>query len=426
MVLPTLFLGFVATALGTPLAKSTATTAESLGENTNLPSEPVQLEDVGTQWALAKSTATAAVHPFRIDLAKGLPHLESLVKNTNLPSEPLYPDAGEDFGVELDFLRDLKTQWLEGYNWTEQEAELNQLAQYTTTIGKQTVHFVHEKSDDKDAIPLLLIHGWPGSIQEFLPVIKPLTQPWTSPSGKKVSYNVVVPTLPGFLFSSAPPQNWTNYALHATDWGADIGYRMYESLNTTVRAAHFVFFQFQPPSPKEIVDKNITLSKVQKIALEHTMAWLATGQSYFMEQTYKPNDIGLALYDNPVGQLAWIGGIIKLWSDPRAGTGPSKLSHTAILTTVSLYYLTQTFQSAAWQYARNAGSFRTKYTKAPTDAPMLYSLFPYNILMFPEEYVAKLGNLVSYKEHDFGGHFPGLDNPPALIEDIREMGLYFK
>jgi hypothetical protein len=136
MVLPTLFLGFVATALGTPLAKSTATTAESLGENTNLSSEPLypgagedfgmQLEDVGTQWALDKSTATAAVHPFRIDLAKGLPHLESLVKNTNLPSEPLYPDAGEDFGVELDFLRDLKTQWLEGYNWTEQEAELNQ------------------------------------------------------------------------------------------------------------------------------------------------------------------------------------------------------------------------------------------------------------------------------------------------------------
>jgi hypothetical protein len=86
----------------------------------------VQLEDVGMQWALAKSTATAAVHPFRIDLAKGLPHLESLGKNTNLPSEPLYPDAGEDFGVQLDFLRDLKTQWLEGYNWTEQEAELNQ------------------------------------------------------------------------------------------------------------------------------------------------------------------------------------------------------------------------------------------------------------------------------------------------------------
>ncbi|KAJ7356781.1 Alpha/Beta hydrolase protein [Mycena albidolilacea] len=451
MVLPTLFLGFVATALGTPLAKFTATTAESLGENTNLPSEPlypgagedfcVQLEDVGTQRALAKSTATAAVHPFRIDLAKGLPHLESLVKNTNLPSEPLYPDAGEDFGVQLNFLRDLKTQWVEGYNWTEEEAELNQLAQYTTTIGKQTVHFVHEKSDDKDAIPLLLIHGWPGSIQEFLPVIKPLTQSWTGPSGKKVSWTNVET---GHLFDTLMTDvlGYSKYALHATDWVSLVTFLQdffwltnnpgcrhrlpHVRVNATVRAAHFVFFQFQPPSPKEIADKNITLSKVQKIALEHTMAWLTTGQGYFMEQTYKPNDIGLALYDNPVGQLAWIGGITKLWSDPRAGTAPSKLTHTAILTSVSLYYLTQTFQSAAWQYARNAGSFRTKYVKPPTDAPMLYSLFAYNILMFPEDYVAKLGNLVSYKEHDFGGHFPGLDNPSALIEDIREMGLYFK
>ncbi|KAJ7789451.1 Alpha/Beta hydrolase protein, partial [Mycena olivaceomarginata] len=309
----------------------------------------------------------------------------------------------------------------------------------------QTVHFVHEKSDDEDAIPRLsmLIHGWPdfsGSVQEFLPVIKPLTQSWTSPTGKNVSYN----SLPGFLFSSAPPQNWSEvetghlfntlmtdalgyskYALHGTDWGSVIGYHMYESFNTTVRAAHFVFLPFRPPSPQE----NLTLSDVQKIALQRTVDWLMTGQSYFQEQTFKPNDIGLALYDNPVGQLAWIGGTTKLWSDPRAGTSPSALTHTAILTSVSLYYLTGSFQSSVWQYARNAlGAFRTEYTKPPTDAPMLYSIYAYNILLWPQEYVEKVGNLVSYKEHDFGGHFAGLDNPPALIEDIREMwkGLYFK
>ncbi|KAJ7795688.1 Alpha/Beta hydrolase protein [Mycena olivaceomarginata] len=380
---------------------------------------------------VATVTATAAVQPFRIDLAKGLPHLEALVKNTNLPSEPLYPGAGEDFGVQLDFLRDLKTQWVEGYDWTEQEAELNQLAQYTTTIGNQTVHFVHEKSDDEDAIPLLLIHGWPGSIQEFLPVIKPLTQSWTSPTGKNVSYNVVVPSLPGFLFSSLPPQNWTNletarlFNTLMTD-GSDIGYYMYESFNTTVCTAHFVFLPFQPPSPQEIADKNITLSDVQKIALQRTVDWLTTDQGYFQDQTFKPNDIGLALYDNPVGQLAWIGGGIKLWSDPRAGTGPSALTHTAILTSVSLYYLTGSFQSSVWQYARNAGAARTEYIKPPTDAPMLYSIYAYNVAFWPQEYVEKVGNLVSYKEHDFGGHFAGLDNPPALIEDIREMGLYFK
>ncbi|KAJ7922793.1 Alpha/Beta hydrolase protein [Mycena leptocephala] len=361
------------------------------------------------------------------------------------PLEPLYPDAGIDSGIQLDFLRDLQTQWIQGYNWAEQEGELNQLAQYTTTIGNQTVHFVHEKSPDKDAIPLLLLHGWPGSIQEFLPVIKPLTQRWTSPTGKAVSYNVIVSSLPGFLFSSPPPQNWTNaetaalfntlmtdvlgyskYALHATDWGAGIGYHLYESYNATVRAAHFVFLPFVPPLPQDIADNNITLSDTAKVTLQRTVDWLTTGQGYFQEQTFKPNDIGLALYDNPVGQLAWIGSDMKLWSDPRAGTGPSALTNTAILTATSLYYLTGSFQSSVWEYARNPGAFSSEYTKPPTDAPMFFSLFKYNILLWPREYVAKVGNLVWYKEHDFGGHFAGLDNPPALIEDLREMGLSFQ
>ncbi|KAJ7451135.1 Alpha/Beta hydrolase protein [Mycena latifolia] len=394
------------------------------------------------------TTAAASnytTHPFRIDLSKGIPHLEALVKNTRLPEKPLYPGAGSEFGVQLDFLRNLTAQWVGGYDWAQQEAELNQFAQYTTTIGGQTVHFVHEKSHDKDAIPLLLLHGWPGSFQEFLPIIKPLTHSWTSTRGENVSYNVIVPSLPGFLFSSPPPQNWTNadtawlfntlmvdvlgypkYALHATDWGADVGYDLYKSYNASVRAAHFVFLPFNPPSPQDIADNNITLSEIAKVTLQRTVDWTTTGNAYFMEQTFKPNDIGLALYDNPVGQLAWIGGLIKLWSDPNAGTGPSALTHTAILTATSLYYLTQSFQSAAWIYAQNAGAFSLVYSKPATDAPMFFSLFEYNILFWPREYAEKVGNLVWYKEHDRGGHFAGIDNPPALLEDLREMGVYLK
>ncbi|KAF7367435.1 Epoxide hydrolase domain protein [Mycena sanguinolenta] len=386
------------------------------------------------------------VQPFKIDLSSGLPHLQALIQHTNIPTEAeaLYPEAGLEFGMTLDLLRDLKTQWSDDFDWAQQEAELNQVAQFTTTIGDQTLHFVHEKSSAEDAIPLLLIHGWPGSIQEFVPVIKPLTQPWTSPSGKTISFDVVVPSLPGFLFSSAPPKNWTNvqtgalfntlmtevlgypqYTMHATDWGADIGYRMYESFNETVRAALFVWYQFLPPTPQDIADNNIVLNDIEKVTLQRSMDWLTIDQGYFQEQTFKPNDIGLALLDNPIGQLAYLGSIITRWSDPRAGTGPSVLTNSTILTAVSLYYLTGTFQSAVWQYARNAGSFRTNYTQAPTDAPMFFSLFEYNIGFWPKQYVAKLGNLISYKEHDFGGHFAGLDNPAAFIEDIREMGVYY-
>ncbi|KAJ6551744.1 Alpha/Beta hydrolase protein [Mycena capillaripes] len=384
------------------------------------------------------------LRPFKIDLSRENLRLKSLVKNTRLPTKALYSEAEPEKGIGLDVLRELKNDWLTKFDWETQQAELNQLTQFTAVIEGHTVHFVHEKSKSPDAIPVILLHGWPGSFQEFLPVIKPLTQLSTSATGKNVSFNVVVPSLPGFLFSSAPPANWTvddtarlfnilmtevlgysNYAVHSTDWGAAVGYSLYDSFNTTVHAAHFVFIPFSPPSAQEMAENSITLSDVQKVTEQLYIELTTSGMGYFIEQTTKPNDIGLALYDSPVGQLAWIGTIFKHYSDPRAGTPPSVLNNTAILTSVSLYYLTQSFLSSVWLYAQNANLFRTAYTKAVTDAPLLFSMYEYNPGLWPEEYVARVGNLVSYKIHDFGGHFAGLDNPPALIDDIRDIGLYF-
>ncbi|KAJ7356823.1 Alpha/Beta hydrolase protein [Mycena albidolilacea] len=381
--------------------------------------------------------------PFKIDLTGGIPRLKSLVNSTRLPAMAIYPDAGTDKGIELETLRELRTEWATTFDWEVQQAELNQLEHFTAVIEGQTVHFVHEKSKAVDAIPVILLHGWPGSFQEFLPVIEPLTQPSVSATGKTVSFNVVVPSLPGFVFSSAPPANWTvddtarifntlmtevlgysTYAVHGTDWGSSVAYSLYSSFNTTVRAAHFIFLPFFPPAAQDIAENNITLSDIQKVTEKRSIDWNMTGNGYYIEQTTKPNDIGLALYDSPVGQLAWIGGKFKLWSDPRAGTPPSVLNNTAILTSVSLYYLTETFLSSVWIYAQNHNFFKTVYTNAPTDAPLLFSQYEYNVALWPEEYVAKVGNLVSYKVYDFGGHFPGLDNPPSVIEDIRDMAKY--
>ncbi|KAJ7792316.1 Alpha/Beta hydrolase protein [Mycena olivaceomarginata] len=336
-------------------------------------------------------------------------------------------------------------RWLTNFDWKVQQTELNNFSHFTALIEGQSVHFVHQKSEDPNAIPLILLHGWPGSFHEFLPVINPLTESSTSASGKTVSYNVVVPSLPGFVFSSAPPANWTvddtarifntlmtdvlgysTYAVHGTDWGSVVAYSLYSSFNTTVRAAHFVFLPFLPPSAEDIAASNITLSDIQKVTEHRVIEFNAIGNGYLIEQRTKPNDIGLALYDNPVGQLAWIAGKIKLWSDPRAGTSPSVLDNTAILTSVSLYCLTDSFLSSVWIYAQNADALKTVYTKAPTDAPLLFSQYEYNVGLWPEEYVAKIGNLVSYNVHDFGGHFPGLDNPPTLIDDLRDIGLYFE
>ncbi|KAJ7094243.1 Alpha/Beta hydrolase protein [Mycena crocata] len=400
--------------------------------------------------AFAVATVRSAVDdkfnlkPFSVNLGDGIPRLKALVRDTRLPAKPLYPSVGQEKGIELDVLACLRSEWLQNFDWEAQEAQLNEFNHNTAEIEGQTVHFIHETSADSDAIPLILIHGWPGSFQEFLPVIQPLTQSWTSTTGERVSYNVVAPSLPGFVFSSPPPLNWTvddtarifntlmtevlgysTYAVHSTDWGSAVGYSLYSSFNTTVRASHFVWINFVPPTTEQLAKNNITLSAAQNVTQQRSTDWETIGKGYLNEQATKPNDIGLALYDSPVGQLAWMGAQFKLWSDPRAGTPPSVLTNIAILTSVSLYYLTDSFLSALWIYAQNPDGFPEEYTKAPTDAPMLFSQFEYNIGFWPEEYAGRVGNLVSYRFHNFGGHFAGLDNPPALIADIREMGVHF-
>ncbi|KAJ6588195.1 epoxide hydrolase N terminus-domain-containing protein [Mycena capillaripes] len=235
----------------------------------------------------------------------------------------LYPDDGSgEKGIELDVLRELQTEWVTTFDWEAQQAKLNQFKHFTAVIENQTVHFIHGKSIDPDAIPVILLHGWP------------------------------IPA--------------------------------------------------DPTAAQDLAVNNVTLSDIQKVTQRRNIEWNTTGLCYFLEQTTKPNDIGLALYDNPVGQLGWIDAKFKLYLDPRAGTPPSVLDNTAILTSVSL--------------STTSPSLRTVYTRAPTDAPLLFSQYEYNIGLWPEEYVAKVGNLVSYKVHDFGGHFAGLDNPPALVE----------
>ncbi|KAK0619597.1 Alpha/Beta hydrolase protein [Immersiella caudata] len=382
------------------------------------------------------------VTTFKVNLSDETPRMLKLIKESKLPDEPEYPGIGSTFGIDLDVLKGLKQQWLHDFDWNKQQDEINKYNHFTTKIENLDIHFIHHKSSSPDAIPLLLLHGWPGSFLEFLPLINPLTSPknTTSPS-----FHIIIPSLPGFAFSSAPPANWTNadtarifntlmtsilgyekYAIHATDWGADVGYSLYGNYNTTVRAGHFAFIPFFPLNGAQLAEEGVVLeSELERFELEMAEEWRRTGNGYFILQSTKPNTIGLALSDNPVGQLAWIGEKMIDWSDPRAGSGPSVLDRRELLTGVSLFYLTKSFVSSTFIYAQNPNGFKDEYTKAATDAPLLFSAFKYNVGFWPPAKVAQVGNLVSYRNHDFGGHFPGLDNPAALVEDLREITTYW-
>ncbi|CAK5282639.1 unnamed protein product [Mycena citricolor] len=389
------------------------------------------------------SAAHSSYHlkPFHINLGQGVPHLKALLNEIRLPNAPLYPGSSPTYGVDLADLKSWKKTWLGTYDWDKEEAAMNRFNHFTAHIEGLDIHFVHQKSQVPGAIPVLLLHGWPGSFYEFEPVILPLTQPFTNANGSTIAFDVIAPSLPGFVFSSAPPFNWTvddtgrvfdtlmtkvlgyeNYTVHGTDWGSPVAYSMYSHFNATVSAANFVFLPFFPPTPAEVAAANVTLSPVEQVTQARAAEWSSTGNGYYLEQTFKPNDIGLALYDNPLGQLAWIGGKIKLWSDPRAGQSPSVLNATAILNLVSLYYLTASIESSVWHYALNLHGFSGVYTKAPTSAPMFFTQYQYNVGFWPKEWAAKVGNLVSYKGRE---HFT-LDNPPQFIADIREMGFFLQ
>ncbi|KAL4887549.1 alpha/beta-hydrolase [Aspergillus karnatakaensis] len=386
------------------------------------------------------------VKPFHIDLSSNVPRMLDQVRRTKLPDEPVYVNTGTAQGITLKDLKSFQKEWLTSFDWGHEQHKLNKFNHYTAQIDGLTVHFIHQKSKSPDAIPLLLLHGWPGSFLEFVPIINELTEASTTAAGKKVSFDVIVPSLPGYAFSSVPPIDWVNadtarlfntlvtevlgystYATFGTDWGAGVAYSLYDQFNTTVRAAHLAFLPFFPLTTEQLAAENITLSsELEEFEQANTEEWTNSGTGYFVEQTTKPNTIGLALHDNPVGQLAWIGEKFLNWSDPNAGQAPSVNTHNEILRSVSLYYLTKSFATSVLTYAQNPAGFATVYTKAKTDAPLLFSAFKYNVGFWPPAVVAKAGNLVSYHNHESGGHFPGIDNPPALLADLREIATFWK
>ncbi|KAJ8129684.1 hypothetical protein O1611_g3946 [Lasiodiplodia mahajangana] len=373
--------------------------------------------------AHAAPTQEFQVKPLEINLSDRVPHMLDLIKNTRLPSNELaaaVESVNETIstGISIQTLKSLKEEWITSFDWDEEQASINKLHHYTVNIEGIDVHFVHEVSRNPNAIPIILLHGWPGSFLEFTRLIDLLVP--KNGTASTTTFDVVIPSLPGFGFSSPTPRKdwdghdtarvfntlmtqalgYPRYAVHGTDWGSTVGYSMYDQFNTTVRALHLNFLPFLPPSPADIAARNITVSPGEAVTERRSADWASAGNGYFIEQTTKPNDIGLALYDNPIG------------SDPRQGTGPSLLTHNEILLGVSLYYLTD-----SQSYYPDA--------KAQNDAPLLYTNFKYNIGFWPKEYVAAVGNLVSYKFRDFGGHFPGLDNPTGLAYDIKDIGKYW-
>ncbi|PKK44349.1 hypothetical protein CI102_10297 [Trichoderma harzianum] len=234
-----------------------------------------------------------------------------LVKATHLPSTELQtakmgPNNTLLTGMPLAILQQLQIEWITSFDWEKEQNSINKYHQFIAKIDGQDIHFVHEKSEDPNAIPIILLHGWPGSFLEMLPLVDLLVRDNSATTSKHTSFSVVIPSLPGFALSSPAPDSWTTsdtanifnklmtevlgyktYAVHRTDWGCVVGYDLYDRFNKTVRAIHLSFLPFTPLDTEQLAAANITLSPREVVQENRYLEWASTGNAYFSEQATK-------------------------------------------------------------------------------------------------------------------------------------------
>jgi epoxide hydrolase len=378
-----------------------------------------------------------AIRPFRVDIPQAdLDDLRERLHRTRWPDE--LPGVGWSRGVPLGYLQGLAAYWADGYDWRKQEARLNEHPQFTTTIDGANVHFLHVRSPEPDALPLLLTHGWPGSVVEFLNIIGPLTDPRAHGGDPADAFHLVIPSIPGYGLSGPTRQaGWTTgrvarawaelmarlgygrYGAQGGDWGAFVTPELGRVdadhvVGVHVNAATFGFMPFGPVDPDELA----TFTDAEKARMERLGSSTGgPGNGYFEIQATRPQTIAYALTDSPVGQLAWIVEKFKEWTHA-ADVPEDAVDRDQLLTNVMLYWLTGTANSSARFYYENmhdTGSWGQPPATTPT-----------GVAVFAEDYAIRryaeaANNIVHWTEFDRGGHFAAMEAPDLLVGDLREF-----
>ncbi len=366
------------------------------------------------------------IKPFRIDIPQAdLDDLNDRLRGTRWPKE--LPGIGWERGTDISYLKGLADYWLNEYDWRAQEAALNAYPQFTTEIEGENLHFMHIKSPVNDAFPLLLLHGWPGSIVEFTKVIGPLTE---------AGFELVIPSLPGFgLSGPVKSLGWhtgrvadamkelmsrlgfERYGVQGGDWGAviapELGARDADHIvGVHVNAASVGFIPFGP------VDDEVTakLSEAEKARLAKLGWFMEEGNGYFQLMGTRPQSLAFGLADSPIGQLAWIAEKFKEWTNASSETPEDAVGRDHLLTNVMLYWLTDTANSSSQIYYENMHS-----GEWPRQSPV-----PTGVAVFAEDVsqrfaAEQLYNIVHWSEFDAGGHFAALETPDLLVEDVKKF-----
>jgi pimeloyl-ACP methyl ester carboxylesterase len=379
------------------------------------------------------------IRPFRVDMPdEAIADLRRRIAATRWPSKELVADRSQ--GVQLATIQELARYWATEYDWRACEAEMNALPQFTTEIDGVDIHFIHVKSEHAGALPLIITHGWPGSVIELLGVIDPLTDPTAHGGSAEDAFDLVVPSMPGFGFSGAPAEAGWDPGRIAHAWAElmrRLGYARYVAQGGDQGA--WVTDQMGRQAPEGLAGIHMNLlvttdgatlptdTEQERAAADARKEFRTSGFGYFLEQATRPQTIGYALLDSPLALAAWMldHDTDAYYKISRAFTGgqPSGgLTRDHILDNITMYWLTGTGTSAArsyWEHGRAAG-LAAGQAPPPVKLPVGFTVFPGESFRAPRNWV-ELGypTLSYFHEADRGGHFAAWEEPELFATEIR-------
>ena len=381
------------------------------------------------------------VRPFHVEVPEAeLAELRSRIEATRWPSAELVADRSQ--GVQLATLQALARYWTTEYDWRRVEARLNALPQFTTEIDGVEIHFIHVRSRHENAMPLIMTHGWPGSVVELLDTIGPLTDPTAHGGTPEDAFHVVLPSLPGYGFSGEPAElGWENGPI-ASAWAElmkRLGYTRYVAQGGDVGAAVTDAMGRQGPDGLLGIHVNLLAlaiglkdvlpaeSEPERAAHDALEAFTTDGFGYFLEQTTRPQTIGYSLLDSPVGLAAWMldhdtDSYTKISRAFVDGEPVGNLTRDSVLDNITLYWLTGTGASAArwyWEFGRFLAA-TAGHAPPPVTVPVGFTTFPGEIWAAPRSWVEMAYPGVAYHhEVDRGGHFAAWEEPELFSTEVR-------
>ena len=374
------------------------------------------------------------IRPFKINISNKI--IEDInTKVAKYPWHEMPDDGGWSYGTNLDYMKEISKYWVEKFNWKNVEEKINKFKNFKTNIDDIDIHFIQEKGSGSNPKPLLLSHGWPGSIIEFLHIIDQLAHPEKFGGKEEDAFDVVVPSLPGFGFSGRPSRpigprkmasifnhlmtevlGYNKYLAQGGDFGGTIATWLGYDFPKTCTAIHINILIVRHPDGPQTKEEKEWEERFEKNQIIEN--------GYRTQQATKPQTLSYAMMDSPVGVAAWIIEKMRGWSDIKNNDIESVYSKDTLLSNIMVYLVTKTFNTASWIYygRREEGGRLLPKEDLPLKVPTAVALFPKEYLEWaPRSYVERIYNVQRWTEMPKGGHFAALEQPDLLIKDIRDF-----